>query len=122
MDNDNHNELMSTTDATVWAAALRRVLCSPDSDGFSKDEIEDLLVGWFANAFGAAEQNQTGAQAISRAISLANFYRIVHGDDEGTRELSVAITELETAQMWYTRGLSKIQGKFDPADLERSDG
>jgi hypothetical protein len=40
----------------------------------------------------------------------------------GLREISVAITKLEEAQMWYTRGLAIAQDKFNPADLEADNG
>lgn len=38
---------------------------------------------------------------------------------EADRELSLAITHLEDAQMRVTRGLAKHLGKFNPADLEK---
>jgi hypothetical protein len=38
------------------------------------------------------------------------------------RELSLALTALEDAQMRFTRGLAKRYGVFAPADLERSKG
>jgi hypothetical protein len=38
---------------------------------------------------------------------------------EADRELSLAITHIEDAQMRVTRGLAKHLGKFAPADLEK---
>ena len=44
-------------------------------------------------------------------------------DDEplgdAKREMAIAKTAIEDAQMRYTRGLAKSQGKFKPADLEK---
>lgn len=85
---------------------------------------EGLMIGWFANAICTGQDNLTAVQAIEHARSRAIFQRAIaldHPDQPG-RDFSTAITKMEEAQMWFTRGLAKVQGKFNPADLEKSDG
>jgi hypothetical protein len=129
----NYNELLSTTDATAWASALTEVVWE-DEEGLTEEQLEELLVTWFANAFAAADANQTAVQAIDHAVTRARYHQIVNqykGNTDshtlgphalGVHEFGVAIDRLEEAQMWFTRGLAKVQGKFNPADLEREDG
>lgn len=108
-------DLHGTTDAVVWAKEFIKVV----------DEIgvefvtEDLLVTWFANAFGAQETNQTAVEAIEHAYSRATYYQIVNDGAEGYHELFVAMMKLDEARMWFTKGLALAQGKFNPADLEK---
>lgn len=53
--------------------------------------------------------------------AVAGIEALEHRGDRSAadRELSLAITHLEDAQMRATRGLAKAQGKFAPADLEK---
>jgi hypothetical protein len=119
MSRDDHF-LLSTTDAQTWAKEFIQTVKKHELDPLD----EDLLITWFANAFGTAEINQTAYQAIEHAKSRALYHQIVGANsvDPGDRELTIAIHKLEEAQMWFTRGLAKIQGKFNPADLEQDDG
>lgn len=42
------------------------------------------------------------------------------GSGDAGREFALAKTALEDASMRYTRGLSMLNGKFEPADLEKT--
>jgi hypothetical protein len=119
MSRDDHF-LLSTTDAQVWAKEFVQTVQKHKLDPLD----EDLLITWFANAFGTAEINQTAYQAIEHAKTRARFHQITapEGSENGERELIIAIHKLEEAQMWFTRGLAIQQGKFNPADLEQGDG
>jgi hypothetical protein len=112
----DYNVLLSTTDAQAWARTFVETCKKHELDPLD----EELLTTWFANAFGTAEITQTAYQAIEHAKSRAHYHQIVgiDGVDSGSHELTIAIHKLEEAQMWFTRGLALIQGKFNPADLE----
>lgn len=42
-----------------------------------------------------------------------------HSQGGASREFALAITHLEDAQIRATRGLAKLQGDFNPADLQK---
>jgi hypothetical protein len=69
-------------------------------------------------------EDKTVKQLIDRALEgvRVNSDSITNGDGTraGLRELALATTKLEEAQMWFTRGLAMNQGLFKPADLEKS--
>jgi hypothetical protein len=109
-------QLLSSTDPVVWADEFVRIVEKHELDPLDKE----LLLTWFANAFGAAEINQTAYQAIEHARGRAIYHQIVN-PNKADRELTIAIHKLEEAQMWFTRGLAIIQDKFNPADLEQID-
>lgn len=123
-------------DAFLWADkctdALETFYGSYSSE-VQKDEVRDLLLGWFANAMCAERDFLTFVQAIAIAESRIHFHEVTGVDrvEGGTevrlinpayRELTIAKHKLEEAQMWFTRALAIRQGKFNPADLEADDG
>lgn len=68
----------------------------------------------------------TFTQLVAEATTRASCYRSwcdQREDEEraAARELSLAITALEDAQMRFTRAYAHMTGRFNPADLERAD-
>lgn len=114
-------DLLSTTDAQVWAREFDRIVNENDIDLTDGHTVEDLMIDWFANAFAAAEINQTAVEAIDHARNRFFFHQVTNGGDVGYHEFFVATMRLDEAQMWFTKGLALAQGKFNPADLERED-
>lgn len=59
----------------------------------------------------------TVKELIDEALIKA---RLKHkGEIHGVYELNVAISRLEEAQMWYTRGRARQLGMFNPVDLDK---
>ena len=126
---DPNLHLHDTDDASVWAEAFVQTV--KDNDLVVD---EDLMLSWFANAIETGKDRLTVKQLIDRAISRAQVHEVIQrhkvqdlallygteGED-GSREFLVAITKLEEAQMWFTRGMAIATGKFNPADLEKAD-
>lgn len=115
-------------DARLWARQFVLTL-------YLNDIVidEGLMIAWFVNAMMAQQDSLTAKQAIDIAISRVHFHEVT-GEayaedgvehrtvDPAYRELDLAKTKLEEAQMWFTRALAMRQGKFDPADLEQDNG
>lgn len=59
--------------------------------------------------------NFTVKELIDRAVAIIRY-----GTDYPLRrEHALAITKLEEAQMWYTRGRAIEEGVFNPKDLDK---
>lgn len=58
----------------------------------------------------------TVKEHIDAAVNAARAAAFVDG---GSREFALAITKLEEAQMWYTRGRAIQEDKFNPQDLDK---
>jgi streptogramin lyase len=101
--------------AVEWAKYFKEVVLD---GGIEIDE--ELMVTWFANVIMSSLDAQTFVQAANQAVGRAQFQRIMNESkpDNSGREFSLAITNLEQAQMWFTRGMALALGKFNPADLE----
>jgi hypothetical protein len=107
------------SDAQKWAKAFLDTIVDK-----SIEIDEGLMISWFANSIETAKNGQTFVQAVDHAVHRAQFHRTIHvvERESGGREFSTAITKLEEAAMWFTRGMAKVQGKFNPADLEEDNG
>lgn len=88
--------------------------------------LDELPEEWYVElkerASATADRTATPATVKELVDAAIERVRKVQGGqrDEGAREMALAITHLEDAAMRFTRGLAMRQGKFAPADLEKS--
>lgn len=62
---------------------------------------------------------KTVVERIKELENEIEDHKLYCNHQGAAREFSIALTALEDVQMRFTRGLAKLQGKFDPADLEK---
>lgn len=61
----------------------------------------------------------TVVETISELTNEIEDHKLYCNNQGAAREFSIALTALEDVQMRFTRGLAIVQGKFNPADLEK---